>query len=142
MSDFIGDAERAALRGVAHLLPAKWRAIVDLAAAPVPPTPAGRIPAPDDGAAQRLQQIEHIVVVMLENRSFDHMLGFLSLPEALGGRARSDVDGLAGPQVQRQLGRRHCLSDPPPRADRPSAARPRIPTTGRTRSTSRSPAAR
>lgn len=35
------------------------------------------------------QQIEHIVVLMLENRSFDHMLGYLSLE---GGRA--DVDGL------------------------------------------------
>lgn len=37
-----------------------------------------------------LDQIEHIVVLMLENRSFDHMLGYLSLE---GGRA--DVDGLA-----------------------------------------------
>ncbi|MFZ0088988.1 MAG: alkaline phosphatase family protein [Solirubrobacteraceae bacterium] len=36
-----------------------------------------------------LDQIEHIVVLMLENRSFDHMLGYLSLE---GGRA--DVDGL------------------------------------------------
>jgi|SRR5579875_868895 len=36
-----------------------------------------------------LARIEHIVVLMLENRSFDHMLGYLSLE---GGR--SDVDGL------------------------------------------------
>jgi phospholipase C len=36
-----------------------------------------------------LDQIEHIVVLMLENRSFDHMLGYLSLE---GGR--TDVDGL------------------------------------------------
>jgi phospholipase C len=36
-----------------------------------------------------LDKIDHIVVVMLENRSFDHMLGYLSL---VGGR--SDVDGL------------------------------------------------
>jgi phospholipase C len=34
-------------------------------------------------------EIEHVVVLMLENRSFDHMLGYLSLE---GGRA--DVDGL------------------------------------------------
>ena len=40
-----------------------------------------------DGA---LAQIEHIVVLMLENRSFDHMLGYLSLE---GGR--TDVNGLA-----------------------------------------------
>jgi phospholipase C len=36
-----------------------------------------------------LQKIDHIVVVMLENRSFDHMLGYLSL----SGR-RPDIDGL------------------------------------------------
>ena len=36
-----------------------------------------------------LEKIEHIVVLMLENRSFDHMLGYLSLE---GGR--DDVDGL------------------------------------------------
>ncbi|HZU39420.1 MAG TPA: alkaline phosphatase family protein, partial [Solirubrobacteraceae bacterium] len=36
-----------------------------------------------------LDRIEHIVVLMLENRSFDHMLGYLSLE---GGR--NDVDGL------------------------------------------------
>jgi len=38
-----------------------------------------------------LDQINTIVVVMMENRSFDHVLGYLSLPE-YGGR--SDVDGL------------------------------------------------
>jgi len=36
-----------------------------------------------------LDQIEHIVVLLLENRSFDHMLGYLSL-----SGARPDVDGL------------------------------------------------
>jgi len=36
-----------------------------------------------------LEKVEHIVVLMLENRSFDHMLGYLSLE---GGR--EDVDGL------------------------------------------------
>lgn len=39
----------------------------------------------------QLNQIEHIVVLMLENRSFDHMLGYLRLE---GGR--EDVDGLTG----------------------------------------------
>jgi phospholipase C len=34
-------------------------------------------------------KVDHIVVVMLENRSFDHMLGYLSLE---GGR--DDIDGL------------------------------------------------
>ncbi len=61
------------------------------------------MPAPADPAAQRLQAIDHIVVVMLENRSFDHMLGYLSLPLELGGRARTDVDGLRGPEIDFNL---------------------------------------
>jgi len=38
-----------------------------------------------------LDQIRTIVVVIMENRSFDHVLGYLSLPQ-YGGR--TDVDGL------------------------------------------------
>jgi phospholipase C len=97
MPDFAEHAERTALRGVAHLLPARWRQIIDLIAAPVPPTPTATIPAPSDPAARRLEAIDHIVVVMFENRSFDHMLGCLSLPPDQGGKARSDIDGLSGP---------------------------------------------
>lgn len=41
----------------------------------------------------RLKEIDHIVVLMQENRSFDHMLGYLSLE---GGR--TDIDGLDGTQ--------------------------------------------
>jgi phospholipase C len=41
-----------------------------------------------------LKEINHIVVLMLENRSFDHMLGYLRL---LGNRP--DVDGLTGNEV-------------------------------------------
>ena len=36
-----------------------------------------------------IEKIDHIVVLMLENRSFDHMLGYLSLEAG-----RDDVDGL------------------------------------------------
>jgi phospholipase C len=36
-----------------------------------------------------LSQIKHLVVVMMENRSFDHMLGYLSLPPF----NRAEVDG-------------------------------------------------
>jgi phospholipase C len=36
-----------------------------------------------------LEKVDHVVVMMLENRSFDHMLGYLSLT----GR-RPDIDGL------------------------------------------------
>jgi len=38
---------------------------------------------------ENLQKIDHIVVLMMENRSFDHMLGFLSIDEG-----RSDIDGV------------------------------------------------
>jgi phospholipase C len=37
---------------------------------------------------ENLQKIDHIVVLMMENRSFDHMLGFLSIDQG-----RGDVDG-------------------------------------------------
>jgi phospholipase C len=42
-----------------------------------------------DAAQDNLSNIEHIVVLMLENRSFDHILGYLTLENG-----RSDVDGL------------------------------------------------
>ena len=38
--------------------------------------------------------VETIVIVMLENRSFDHMLGYLSLKEETN---RTDIDGIADP---------------------------------------------
>ena len=47
-----------------------------------------------------LEKIEHIVVLMLENRSFDHMLGYLSLE---GGR--DDVDGLRAEFANQHDGR-------------------------------------
>jgi phospholipase C len=43
-----------------------------------------------------LANIDHIIVLTKENRSFDHMLGFLSLPANHGGLGRKDVDGLKG----------------------------------------------
>jgi phospholipase C len=99
MSDVVENAERAALRGIAHLLPERFRQIIELIAEPIAPTPPETVPAPTDAAAARLSAIDHIVVLMLENRSFDHMLGYLSLPAAQGGRERTDVDGLQGPEV-------------------------------------------
>jgi phospholipase C len=44
-----------------------------------------------EGSQANLEKVDHIVVLMLENRSFDHMLGYLSLE---GGRR--DIDGLHG----------------------------------------------
>jgi phospholipase C len=99
MTDLTDHIERATLHGIAHLLPAKWRRIVDLVAEPIPPAPSRTVPAPSEEAAKRLDAVEHIVVLMLENRSFDHMLGYLSLPAELGGRGRGDIDGLTGPET-------------------------------------------
>lgn len=44
----------------------------------------------DDAAAARLAKVKHIVVLMMENRSFDHMLGYLK------SDGMSDVNGLEG----------------------------------------------
>jgi phospholipase C len=96
MSRLWGDLERAALRDAGKLIGGSWEKAIDLVAEPVPPTPDGMVEAPGDEEAGRLDPIEHIVVVMLENRSFDHMLGYLSLPAELGGKDRKDVDGLRG----------------------------------------------
>jgi phospholipase C len=42
-----------------------------------------------DTDAQNLSKIDHVIVLMMENRSFDHMLGYLKLDGTL-----PDVDGL------------------------------------------------
>ena len=63
--------------------------------------------AEDTGMAN-LEKIDHIVVLMLENRSFDHMLGYLSLE---GGR--DDIDGLREEFANDQ--RRAQLPGPPSR---------------------------
>jgi phospholipase C len=55
-------------------------------------------------ASSGLERIEHIVVLMLENRSFDHMLGYLSLE---GGR--DDVDGLRAGMANEHAGRRYAI---------------------------------
>jgi len=45
-----------------------------------------------------LGKVDHIVVLMMENRSFDHLLGYLSLP---GDGGRPDVNGLTGTEFNR-----------------------------------------
>ena len=49
-----------------------------------------------------MEQIEHLVLVMMENRSFDHYLGALNLPP----EDRTDIEGLGrGPlPANRHLG--------------------------------------
>ncbi len=51
----------------------------------------------------KLDEIDHIVVLMLENRSFDHMLGYLSLPESMGGKGRDEIDGLKASDEYRNI---------------------------------------
>src|SRR5436190_1353810 len=55
-----------------------------------PAVPAGRVREKVDAAVEALDRVEHIVVLMMENRSYDHMLGYLTL----SGR-RPELDGLA-----------------------------------------------
>jgi phospholipase C len=49
-----------------------------------------------DGAASQLGAIEHIVVLMLENRSFDHMLGYLYQDSGNVSPSGQPFEGLAG----------------------------------------------
>jgi phospholipase C len=63
-----------------------------------------------DEAAEQLRSIKHIVVLMMENRSFDHMLGYLGLPGGIDGvdglqhaTANFDADGNTYPPLE--LGR-------------------------------------
>jgi phospholipase C len=51
-----------------------------------------------------LANIDHIVVLMMENRSFDHMLGHLSKEGHADGTVRTDVDGLHGGEKNPFLG--------------------------------------
>ena len=46
-----------------------------------------------------LHKIDHIVVLMLENRSFDNMLGFLGACDAGGQK----VNGVAGKQLSNPI---------------------------------------
>ena len=61
----------------------------------VPQPPAGWPPL-DAFTPSTLANIDHIVVLTKENRSFDHVFGYLSLPADRGGMGRADVDGLKG----------------------------------------------
>jgi phospholipase C len=54
----------------------------------------------DPARAANLEKVDHVVVLMLENRSFDHMLGYLSL---MGGR--SEIDGLRPGLANQDQGR-------------------------------------
>ncbi|HSL05706.1 MAG TPA: alkaline phosphatase family protein [Nitrospiraceae bacterium] len=73
-------------------------------------------------------QLKTIVVVMMENRSFDHVLGYLALPQ-FGGR--TDVDGLLhsdtdpafANEYDHQIYRPFSMSDGPLNSDMPHSRR-------------------
>ena len=56
----------------------------------------------DPAGADNLEKVDNVVVLMLENRSFDHMLGYLSLT---GGRP--EIDGLRPGMANEDQGRTH-----------------------------------
>jgi phospholipase C len=67
-----------------------------------------------DETLANLQKIDHIVVLMQENRSFDHMLGYLSLEAG-----RADVDGLAAGMKNVHDGRDYAVHHLPSTRFRP-----------------------
>jgi phospholipase C len=56
-----------------------------------------------DQALRNLRQVNHIVVLMMENRSFDHMLGYLDLLDG-----QSEVRGLSGAEPIRYRGKEYA----------------------------------
>ena len=92
MSDFRSMLLRGVARLLSFVLPGKLGAVAKLLAVKPPRTPKGRVAVTVDASVQNLHaKVDHIVVLMLENRSFDHMLGYLTLEGA-----RHDIDGLTG----------------------------------------------
>jgi len=81
----------------------------------------------EHGRGLRQERIEHIIVLMMENRSFDHLLGFLPHPDpdypGLGGGEHS----CRSTRVTRPGAalRRRPLPPPPARRRRPGSLPPR-----------------
>jgi phospholipase C len=66
--------------------------------------PTGFVEIEVDDSVAALDEIEHIVVLMLENRSFDHMLGYLGLE-----KGSLDVDGLREGMANEHEGRSYPI---------------------------------
>jgi len=77
-------------------------------------------------------KLKTIVVVMMENRSFDHVLGYLALPQ-FGGRTdvdgllHSDTDAAFANEYDHQIYRPFSMSDRPLNSDLPHS-RPEVAT--------------
>jgi phospholipase C len=69
-----------------------------------PEAPPGWVAIDVDDSVAALDDIEHVVVLMLENRSFDHMLGYLGLEEN-----GPDVDGLQPGMANEHGGRSYPI---------------------------------
>src|SRR5437588_760551 len=52
-------------------------------------------------SVNQLSKIQHVVVLMLENRSFDHMLGFLYADQGNKSPAGQPFEGLTGKESTR-----------------------------------------
>ena len=77
------------------------------------PAPPPDWPSANDTDPGPLANIDHIIVLMMENRSFDQMLGYLSLPPGdKGGAGRTDVDGLKGDEINYLIDGTACPSNP------------------------------
>ncbi len=50
-----------------------------------------------------LDNLRHIVVLMMENRSFDHMLGGLSLVMQSGAKKYPKINGLTGNEAECEI---------------------------------------
>src|SRR5207237_527219 len=98
---FLGTAGAAGLLTVSGA----WRNPgLGLASDPLPASPsAGAAPLPDPAASG----IEHVVVVMMENRSFDHFLGWLP-----GANGAQDTTTPRYPDAGGTRQPNHHLTDP------------------------------
>ena len=103
---------RSALKGLGAVAMAPL-----LPGCPIPDPEPSPLPPTEITPALLRERIDTVVVLMMENRSFDHYLGALSLTEG-----RNDVDGLQGGmsnphpdggEVEIHPADQFCISDPP-----------------------------
>lgn len=92
--DGVGPVEPAGPGPETGAPPTTAAAPTDPGTSPPVDVPPSNDPEPTLGSKELLAGIEHIVVLMMENRSFDHFLGALSSDAAYANK--STVDGLTG----------------------------------------------
>jgi hypothetical protein len=92
-----GDAMRPWLLGEPYTVMAAGSRFGEILIDYVEPPPQVSIPTPRTAVQPgNLSRVKHIVVLMMENRSFDHMLGYLSLTPRAPGQP---VNGLTGSEL-------------------------------------------